>query len=293
MFKLFVKSSFDCSKIVTQQYSTSFSLGIKTLHPSLHAPIYGIYGFVRYADEIVDTFHDFDKKYLLDKFKADAYEAIKSGISLNPILFAFQKVVNDYKIPLNLVEAFFKSMEMDLYRTGYGREGYDEYIYGSAEAVGLMCLRVFVNGDETLFKSLEPAACALGAAFQKVNFLRDMKSDFDERGRVYFPGVNFNNFGEEAKQMIEEEIAYDFSMAYQGIIRLPDTAKAGVMLAYKYYLRLFNQIRHTPVSRIREARLRVPDFEKMLILLSTITGETLRNTAMRLFQGGQPLNRAY
>lgn len=270
MFKLFEDTSAQCSKIITRAYSTSFSLGIQTLHKPLHAPIYGIYGFVRYADEIVDSFHDFDKKYLLQKFKDDAYEAIRTGISLNPILHSFQKVVNDYKIDLALVEAFFKSMEMDLYKNAYGREGYDEYIYGSAEVVGLMCLRVFAGGDNKMYEELKAPAKALGAAFQKVNFLRDMKSDFDERGRVYFPGIDFDNFKEEAKEQIEKEIAYDFEVAYSGIKLLPEAAKGGVLLAYKYYLELFKQIRKAPAATIKETRIRVPDTHKIALLVTTI-----------------------
>lgn len=270
MFELFEETSAQCSKTITKAYSTSFSLGIKTLDSSIRNPIYGIYGMVRYADEIVDTFHGYDKKALLEKFKKDTYDAIEMGISLNPVLHSYQKAVNDYKIPLHLTEAFFRSMEMDLYKTAYGQEGYDEYIYGSAEVVGLMCLKVFVNGDEELYLKLESSARALGAAFQKVNFLRDMKSDFDERGRVYFPGIDFDNFQEVAKKKIELEIEQDFNKAYEGIVRLPSTSRPGVLLAYKYYLKLFKQIRHLPVSKIKEARIRVPDFQKITMLFETL-----------------------
>jgi 15-cis-phytoene synthase len=272
MFDLFVKTAADCSKNVTQTYSTSFSLGIKVLDRRFHAPIYGIYGMVRYADEIVDTFHDFDKKYLLEKLKRDAYEAIESGISLNPILFSFQKVVNEYRIPIDLIEAFFKSMETDLYETAFDAAGYQEYIYGSAEVVGLMCLRVFAEGNDALYEKLKQPARALGAAFQKVNFLRDMDSDAKERGRVYFPGVDFDNFGEHAKKQIEREVAEDFRAAYAGIMQLPAGARDGVLLAYRYYQVLFRAIEHAPVQKLKQSRIRVPDFRKFLILMGSILG---------------------
>jgi len=280
MFKNFETTSADCSRIITQTYSTSFSLGIKTLHKRFHDPIYGIYGMVRYADEIVDTFHDFDKTYLLNKFKEDTFEAIRTGISLNPVLFSYQKVVNEYNIPLELTTAFFKSMEMDLSKKAYGEDTYEEYIYGSAEVVGLMCLKVFAEGNDELFEQLKQPAKALGAAFQKVNFLRDMKSDFDERGRVYFPGIDFTNFKEESKKKIEEEIMHDFNEALIGINLLPVGAKGGVLLAYKYYLQLFKQIRNVPVSKIKEARIRVPDSRKMRILVSTLFQTNFKNLVL-------------
>ncbi|MBK7149503.1 MAG: phytoene/squalene synthase family protein [Bacteroidetes bacterium] len=270
MFQLFEKTSAASSKLITQAYSTSFSLGIKTLGKKYHEPIYGIYAMVRYADEIVDTFHDYDKKYLLDKFKRDTYEAIEQRISLNPVLYSFQKAVNDYQIPLHLVDAFFKSMEMDLYETAYGEEGYQEYIYGSAEVVGLMCLKVFANGDDALFERLKVPAKALGAAFQKVNFLRDMKSDYQERGRVYFPGIDFQNFEVQSKRKIEEEIAIDFQEAYRGILQLPMEARGGVLLAYKYYIKLFEKIEQVPVEKMKEARIRVPDIQKIVLLVQTL-----------------------
>jgi phytoene/squalene synthetase len=270
MFSLFEKSSAYCSKKITQEYSTSFSLGIKTLHQRYHEPIYGIYAFVRLADEIVDTFHSFNKVELLAKFKHDTYEAIEQKISLNPVLYSFQKVVNAYNLPLHLVEAFFKSMEMDLTKTAYGEDGYNEYIYGSAEVVGLMCLKVFAEGDDMLYESLKKPARALGAAFQKVNFLRDMKSDFDERGRVYFPGIDFANFEEASKAKIEQEIAEDFAAAYEGILRLPRGAKSGVLLAYKYYIALFRKIQLAPATKLKDARIRVPDTQKFAVLLATI-----------------------
>ncbi|MFN8323081.1 MAG: phytoene/squalene synthase family protein [Chitinophagales bacterium] len=276
MFSLFEKTSAECSKNITHSYSTSFSLGIKTLHHKYHEPIYGIYAMVRYADEIVDTFHGFDKKYLLEKFKRDTFEAIETGISLNPVLFSFQKAVNEYNIPLHLIHAFFKSMEMDLYETVYSKDVYNEYIYGSAEVVGLMCLKVFAGDNETLYENLKVPAKALGAAFQKVNFLRDMGSDFNERGRVYFPGIDFQNFKEEAKRQIEREVAADFKEAYKGILLLPIGAAGGVLLAYKYYLVLFNRIKQVPVSRIKESRIRVPDFHKVFMLVETYLLQHLR-----------------
>lgn len=275
MFHLFVKTAAECSKNVTETYSTSFSLGIKTLHKRFHDPIYGIYGMVRYADEIVDTFHDFDKKYLLDKFKRDTFEAIDSGISLNPILFSFQKVVNEYQIPHDLIKAFFKSMETDLHQTAFGEEGYQEYIYGSAEVVGLMCLKVFAEGNSEIYTHLEPSARALGAAFQKVNFLRDMGSDHDERGRVYFPGIDFTNFKEESKRQIEREVAEDFRQAYEGMMQLPDGARIGVLLAYRYYMSLFKRIRRVPVNELKETRIRVPDLQKFALLFSCLAQKQL------------------
>jgi len=270
MFNLFVNTSATCSKLVTNNYSTSFSLGIKALHNKYHAAIYGIYGMVRLADEIVDTFHGYNKAQLLADFKRDTFNAIEQKISLNPILFSFQKAVNDYSIPLELIEAFFKSMEMDLYETAYAEHDYNEYIYGSAEVVGLMCLKVFANGNEELYESLKKPARALGAAFQKVNFLRDMKSDYQERGRVYFPGIDFENFAAEAKCKIESEIEQDFNDAYKGIMLLPIGARGGVLLAYKYYLQLFRKIKHTPAARIKEARIRVPDAQKIYMLAETL-----------------------
>jgi phytoene/squalene synthetase len=225
---------------------------------------------VRYADEIVDTFHDYDKKYLLEKFRRDTFEAIESGISLNPILFSFQKVVNEYKIPADLIGAFFKSMETDLYETSYSESSYQEYIYGSAEVVGLMCLKVFSEGDNALFDRLKKPAQALGAAFQKVNFLRDMNSDLTERGRVYFPGIDFRNFCEQAKKQIEKEVAEDFRTALDGIMQLPEGARGGVFLAYRYYMALFRNIQHVPVGKLMQTRIRVPDIQKFFILLSSL-----------------------
>jgi 15-cis-phytoene synthase len=270
MFEIYEKSTFGCSKLVTELYSTSFSLGIKTLSKKFHAPIYGIYGFVRYADEIVDTFHGYDKKKLLERFKNDTYEAISEGISLNPILHSFQKVVRDYKIDHSLIESFLYSMEMDLLDIKYDEDKYNEYIYGSAEVVGLMCLKVFVEGDQTLYDSLKADAKSLGAAFQKVNFLRDIKSDFQDRGRIYFPGVDFSNFSGEAKKAIEQDIQNDFNNALRGILNLPSGAKSGVYLAYVYYLKLFKRIQKTSANRIQHERIRVPDAVKFTLLAKTL-----------------------
>ena len=266
MLELFEKTTLGCSKLITQQYSPSFTLGIQTLARRFHLPIYAIYGFVRYADEIVDTFYDFDQKRLLDRFIVDTYQALDERISLNPVLHSFQKVVNAYGIDRPLIAAFLRSMEMDLTRTGYSEGGYQEYIYGSAEVVGLMCLRVFCEGDAALYDRLRDDARRLGAAFQKVNFLRDLKSDYQERGRVYFPGVDFEDFTKEAKRLIEDDIQQDFDAAYRGIRQLPKDARLGVYLAYQYYLRLFDKIKRLPAARIKEERIRVPDYQKLTML---------------------------
>ncbi len=266
---LFDQTTLECSKLITQRYSTSFTLGIKTLDKKLHLPIYAIYGFVRYADEIVDTFHDKDKKMLLDQFKLDTYEAIERGISLNPVLHAFQIMVNRYGIDLELIEAFLKSMEMDLDFKTYNDSRYHEYIYGSAEVVGLMCLKVFCEGDQKMYESLKEPACKLGSAFQKVNFLRDIKSDYEERGRVYFPEVDFNSFDQSIKQLIEEDIQKDFDDALDGIRRLPNSAKLGVKVAYLYYQKLFDKIKKLPPETIIHQRVRIPNTRKFSLLLST------------------------
>ena len=272
---LFDNTTFECSKLITQRYSTSFTLGIKTLDKKFHLPIYAIYGFVRYADEIVDTFHDKDKKALLERFKSDAYEAIEEKISLNPVLHAFQLIVNQYKIDKGLIEAFLRSMEMDLDFKTYNDSRYHEYIYGSAEVVGLMCLKVFCEGDEEEYEKLKSPACKLGAAFQKVNFLRDIKSDFEERGRVYFPGVDFNSFDKSTKQLIEEDIQKDFDEALDGILRLPKGAKMGVRVAYLYYQKRFDKIKSLPPESITHQRVRIPNSRKLSLLLSTYFGTKL------------------
>lgn len=269
MLELFNRTSLQCSKIITEQYSTSFTLGIRTLDRRFHLPIYAIYGFVRFADEIVDTFHDFDKKDLLDRFRRDAFLAIEEKISLNPVLHSFQLVVNEYHIEHELIEAFLHSMEMDLHEHEYTPEGYQEYIYGSAEVVGLMCLRVFCEGNEAEYDRLREGARSLGAAFQKVNFLRDLKSDFQDRGRVYFPGVDFKAFDPNAKKCIEADIQADFDAAYVAILQLPKGARQGVYLAYVYYCTLFNKIKSLPAARVQEERIRVPDSRKLALLAQT------------------------
>lgn len=261
--------SLQLSKKVTWNYSTSFTLGIRTLHRKLHNPIYAIYGFVRLADEIVDTFHDFDKAKLLQRFISDTWQAIDERISTNPILHSFQLIVHRYDIDRDLIEAFLHSMEMDLHNHSYNANGYNEYIYGSAEVVGLMCLKVFCNGDEKEYNRLKEPARKLGAAFQKVNFLRDMKSDFSERGRIYFPGVDFNFFNDTMKKQIEDEIESDFNEAYEGIKSLPSEAKFGVYVAYIYYRALLKRIRKEPAGVIRNARVRVPNKQKFALLLSS------------------------
>jgi len=267
MMHLFHKVSQNCSQITTEEYSSSFSSAIRLLHRDLRKPIYNIYGFVRFADEIVDTFHDFDKKELLSQFKKETYDSIERGISLNPILNSFQLTVNKYAISNDLIESFFQSMEKDLNRNCYDASGYQEYIYGSAEVVGLMCLIVFCEGDSKLFDNLKPHARSLGAAFQKVNFLRDIKNDTDLLNRSYFPGVDFGNFTPAIKSRIEAEITADFHHAYQGILKLPWKAKFGVYVAYKYYLSLFKKIRKISPARIMEERIRIPNYRKAMILV--------------------------
>ncbi len=261
--------TFELSKIVTTRYSTSFTRGIKTLHKRFHYPIYAIYGFVRLADEIVDTFHDHDKLKLFEDFKIQTYAALDQRISTNPILHAFQLVVNEYKIPLELTDAFLYSMELDLTKKSYDDEFYKKYIYGSAEVVGLMCLKVFCEGDENKYQKLIKPARSLGAAFQKVNFLRDLKSDYQERGRVYFPGIDFDNFTESGKKAIEQDIQKDFDAALPGIMGLPKDVRPGVYTAYIYYKQLLKKIEHLPSSKIKESRIRVPDLQKIFLLLRT------------------------
>ncbi len=276
MEELFTSTALSCSKLITQRYSTSFTLGIRTLHRRFHLPVYAIYGFVRYADEIVDTFHDHDKRRLLSEFKQETYKAIEEGLSFNPVLHAFQYVVNKYHIDHQLIEAFLHSMEMDLDDRTYDEAMYKEYIYGSAEVVGLMCLKVFCEGDDQLYANLEAPAKSLGSAFQKVNFLRDIKSDFDVRGRVYFPMVDFDNFKETDKKSIESDIQRDFDHAYLGIKGLPDGSRLGVYLAYVYYLRLFQKIKNLPSTKILQERIRIPNQVKMLLLTQTYLKHSLR-----------------
>jgi len=267
MKELYDETCLACSKLITNKYSTSFSLGIKVLDKKYHPAIYAIYGFVRYADEIVDTFHDFDKKTLLDEFKSDTYLAIQKGISFNPVLHSFQWAVNRYGIPHDLIQAFLWSMEMDLDKTKYHQDQYEEYIYGSAEVVGLMCLKVFCDGDESQYSLLEAPARRLGSAFQKVNFIRDVKSDFEERGRTYFPGADFKSFSETNKSIIEADIEADFDACLEGIRKLPTGAKLGVYLAYVYYKALFSKIKRASASTILTQRIRIPDRYKIWLLI--------------------------
>ncbi len=270
MKHIFDNVSKKCSKITTQSYSTSFSFGIKALDKKLHDPIYGIYGFVRLADEIVDTFHDYDKLELFYKFKEDTIEAINKKISLNPILNHFQEVVNYYKIDWNLINTFLNSMEMDLKDQVYDKEKYQEYILGSAEVVGLMCLKIFVNGNSEKYNNLKPYAMKLGSAFQKVNFLRDANDDFKKLGRTYFPNVDMNNFNEIEKKKIENEIENEFKHALIGIRKLPFSSRGGVYLAYRYYYNLFIKIQNTSSRKILETRIRIPNFNKIGLMLKSM-----------------------
>ena len=269
MLDLYNSTCQECSQLITRRYSTSFSAGIKAFDPSIRAPIYAIYGFVRFADEIVDTFHDFPQATLFYKFKEDTWHAIDEGISLNPVLNAFQEVVNAYNIDKALITAFLDSMEMDLTRQAYDDDGYDQYIYGSAEVVGLMCLYVFCNGNPDHYAKLKDSARSLGAAFQKINFLRDLKSDFEDRGRVYFPGVDFLQFTAADKLKIEQDILTDFQEGYKGILQLPATSRFGVYLAYVYYFSLFKKIKQTPCHKVQEKRIRVNAMEKLVLLFKS------------------------
>jgi 15-cis-phytoene synthase len=272
----FNQASYDCSKAITIKYSTSFSSAIKLLHVDLRTPIFNIYGFVRLADEIVDTFHQQDKSVLLQQCKQETFAAIEKGLSLNPILHAFQQTVNLYKIDLDLIHAFFKSMESDLTANAYDRQGYEEYIYGSAEVVGLMCLYVFCEGDKVLYNKLEQPARALGAAFQKVNFLRDIKADYHDLSRMYFPGCNFHNFTNTDKLQIEADIEKDFHQAYRGILELPIKARFGVYVAFKYYYSLFKKIKSTAPAHILQKRIRIANYQKAFIVLRASVKNHLR-----------------
>ena len=265
---LYTLNSLDVSKKTTENYSTSFSLGVRVLDKEFRKPIYAIYGFVRFADEIVDTFHGHDQKELFEKFKKETHEALDKGISSNPILHSFQWAVNTYGIERDLIDSFLESMEMDLYKTEYSEKGFKKYVYGSAEVVGLMCLRVF-SIPQNGYTDLVPFARKLGEAFQKVNFLRDLKADYIERGRTYFPDVDFENFDNETKKKIEDDIQADFDEAYIGIKMLDPRARLGVYLAYVYYLQLFKKIKHTDASRIVERRYRVSDRMKMWLLMTS------------------------
>jgi 15-cis-phytoene synthase len=276
MIGLFYKVSEECSRITTERYSTSFSSAIRLLHKDMRQPIFNIYGFVRFADEIVDTFHQHDKAALLEQFKKETYDALERGISLNPILNSFQKTVNEYNIDRQLIDAFLYSMELDLTQTTYTQQGYEEYIYGSAEVVGLMCLYVFCEGNQASYDKLKDSAKSLGSAFQKVNFLRDVKADFAGLSRVYFPGCDFNNFTESQKTAIEEDIQKDFLHAYRGILELPVKSRFGVYVAYKYYLSLFKRIKKMKPASVLEARVRIPNYSKAMIVLRAGVKNQLR-----------------
>ncbi len=263
---LFHEASSQCSRLITGKYSTSFASAIRLLHVDLRNPVYNIYGMVRFADEIVDTFHGHDQAKLLADFKRETFDAIDRGISLNPILNAFQLTVNKYNIDLDLVHAFFNSMESDLTKTEYDHDAYAAYIYGSAEVVGLMCLYVFCEGDKEKYLHLRDGAQALGAAFQKVNFLRDIRADHNELSRMYFPGCNFLNFTAADKQQIESEIELDFKNAFSAILQLPLKARFGVYVAYKYYYSLFRKIKSARASQILQQRFRIGNHQKAMIV---------------------------
>ena len=269
MKQLFDSISHEMSELTTKRYSTSFSLGISFLNKELHKPIYAIYGFVRFADEIVDSFHDLPKADLLQDFKEQTYRAIEQGVSLNPILNSFQWVVNKYAISLDLIETFLQSMEMDLDKKSYDPSKYEQYILGSAEVVGLMCLKVFVHGDENEYERLKPAAMKLGSAFQKINFLRDLKADYHELGRTYFPGIDLNEFNTTVKKEIEADIEQDFHLGFLGIKQLPKNARFGVYMAYIYYYKLFKKIKSTNADVILNQRIRIPNNKKYRIFLTS------------------------
>ena len=267
MKSIFDNVSFDCSVKVTKAYSTSFSSAVKMLAPSIRQDIYNIYGFVRFADEIVDTFHDYDKEILFTQFENDLALALSQKISLNPILNSFQHTVHKYNIPNELIGAFMKSMKLDLYKTKYTTvEEYNEYIYGSADVVGLMCLKVFVNGDIEKYDELKHSAMRLGSAFQKVNFLRDLKADFEDLSRTYFPNTDLSQLDEASKQQIISEIEADFNAGFEGIKNLPIEAKFGVYTAYKYYKKLLKKLQKTPSLEIKNTRIRVSDYQKVQLL---------------------------
>lgn len=274
--ELYQNSCVECSELITKRYSTSFSMGIRVFSKEFRNPIYSIYGFVRFADEIVDTFHDYNKADLLSEFRKETFKAIAQGISLNPILQAFQQVVNEYEIDHQLITDFLDSMEMDLHKSTYESEAlYNKYIYGSAEVVGLMCLQVFTKRDKNLFNELAPYAKSLGAAFQKINFLRDMNSDLEERGRVYFPGIDLTRFDEYTKQEILKDIQKDFDNALTGIRLLPKGARRGVYLAYVYYLQLYKKMHTASVEKIMEERIRVSDRRKAYLLMNSVVRNSM------------------
>ncbi|MFL5763232.1 MAG: phytoene/squalene synthase family protein [Bacteroidia bacterium] len=269
MKDLYNDVAYKCSRLVTNSYSTSFSLGVSLLHRDFVFPIHAIYGFVRFADEIVDTFHTSNKKELLGRFIKDTHDAISDGISLNPILHSFQDTVNKYNIEKELIDTFLKSMEMDLDRNSHNQGSYEQYILGSAEVVGLMCLRIFVEGDEKKYLELKHDAMKLGSAFQKINFLRDLKADYHILGRAYFPGFDIKNFNAETKKEIEADIQKDFDAGLRGIKKLPRKARLGVYLAYIYYMSLFKKIRNTSPEEVLNARIRISDPRKYMLFMGS------------------------
>jgi phytoene/squalene synthetase len=267
MKTLFDSVSRQCSKLVTQSYSTSFSMATKMLSESIRQDIYNIYGFVRFADEIVDTFHDYNKKDLFDRFSEDLEHALVNRISLNPILNAFQETYHKYDIDKHLVDAFMNSMHLDLHKQTYlTEEEYKAYIYGSADVVGLMCLKGFVKGDQQKYNELKDSAMSLGSAFQKVNFLRDLKADFEDLSRTYFPNTDLNHLDEDSKQIIIQDIEADFQKGLEGIKKLPLEARFGVFMAYRYYNKLLEKLKNTPAIKIKSARIRVPNYKKVELL---------------------------
>ena len=276
MKQLFDQLSEKVCKVTTETYSTSFSLGIYFFNKRIRNSIYAIYGFVRLADEIVDSFEGFDKERLLDRFEEDTWEAIENRIALNPVLNAFQKSVHDYSIDPSLIELFLKSMKMDLQKVLYTTDKYNEYILGSAEVVGLMCLHVFTEGNKTKYQELKPYAMKLGVAFQKVNFLRDMKHDYHVLGRIYFPNVDMNDFNCSAKKQIEKEIEIDFGIALEGIKKLPPSSKGGVYLAYVYYRSLFRKIKKLPPPQILKKRIRISNGHKFGLMLNSMLEYKMR-----------------
>jgi phytoene synthase len=270
MKEIFDKLSAECSKMITKRYSTSFSLGIYFLNQRLREPIYSIYGFVRLADEIVDSFHDYDKAFLLSKFRRDCFEAIEEGISLNPVLNSFQQTVNKYNIEKELIELFLQSMEMDLQQEFYTADKYDQYILGSAQVVGLMCLQVFTEGNKSQYEELKHPAMKLGAAFQKVNFLRDVNADYYTLSRTYFPNVNLSAFSNIEKKVIEAEIEAEFKLALTGIRKLPSSSRNGVYLAYVYYKKLFNKIKSSTAEKVMTERIRISNIHKFGLMFDSI-----------------------
>lgn len=275
MKTLFDNYSFEASKNVTKKYSTSFYAGVKCLDKSIRDDVHAIYGLVRFADEIVDSFHDYDKEQLLSSFYEQTFDAIEKGISLNPILNSFQATVNKYDIDHQLIKQFFHSMKMDLNPQDYTREKYEEYILGSAEVVGLMCLKIFVYGDQNEYERLKPYAMKLGSAFQKINFLRDLKDDFNELGRIYFPELEGKAITLEDKKRIEDEIEEEFKEAYIGIKQLPKSSRFGVYVSYTYYTKLLRKIKRKTAQDLLESRIRVPNNTKLLLFARSYVQNTM------------------